>query len=98
MSDSDSDSDSDLLLHDDRHCSSSGDLWQLLREACKDCHEQLGAFMTGNDGVYAAEEILTIPFVKSRLSRQDEEEEEEEPFYSSLRCLTHFHNLHLHCW
>ena len=47
----------------------SSNLWQQLREACDQCHHQLTAFMTDNDGVYAAEEILTVAFIKSRLSK-----------------------------
>jgi hypothetical protein len=46
----------------------SQNLWQLLRQACEDCEQQLAAFMTDNDGVYSSEEILTPSFIKSRLS------------------------------
>lgn len=46
----------------------SQDLWQQLRDACKECQEQLSALMTDNDGVDAPEEILSPSFIKSRLS------------------------------
>lgn len=44
-------------------------LWQLLREACEETRQQLEDYMNDNDGVYAPEEILAMPFIKNRLSK-----------------------------
>ena len=63
------DSETSSLFIDDYN-SPSQNLWQLLRDACEDCQQQLAAFMTDNDGVYAPEEILNPIFIKNRLSKR----------------------------